>query len=382
MDVLFVGPVSGYSSYPVVCKGLLRALIESGIRPIVADVTWDGSENHTDSYFDEFGGSGIVFLDHQDSVSLVRGGTPPQSYGCSCCVAVNPAFSLMGIRQYGIKVFGLFVGDVDVVPGSWKEIMSLCDIVMTPSSWCKDVIVSSGVTSNTIVLNHGITNVFIQTRDSIERSGDPDDVFVFLHMCSAVFYPERKGTPQFLKAAQRLAGEVENVVFRVVFGMNTRVVKGLLTELSKDMKERVQVYFFSGARPQPEIIKIYNGCHAAVFPSRAEGFGCIPLEVRACGIPVVQTLCTGHRDHIELNDDPSRWGIVEIPHGDLAEAWGGFGRAPSVSPDDVYQSMKVCLSEYTELRKAALDRAAAVRTQWSWSETTRPLIDLLRKECV
>lgn len=382
MDVLFVGPVSGYSSYPVVCKGLLRALTEAGIRPIVADVTWDGSENHTDSCFDNLGESRIIFLDHQASVDLVRRGVAPSAYNCKACIAVNPAFSLFGIKQSGIKVFGLFVGDVDVVPGSWQQLMNMCDVVMTPSSWCRDAIVSSDVSSRVVVLNHGITNVFVPMLDSEERSGSPEDVFVFLHMCSAVFYPERKGTPQFLEAAQRLAKDTKNVVFRAIFGMNTRAIKALMANLGPDIKERVQVYFFSGARPQSEIIRIYNGCHAAVFPSRAEGFGCIPLEVRACGIPVVQTLCTGHRDHIEYNDDPARWGIVEIPHGPLSDAWGGFGRAPSVSPDNVYESMKKCLSEYGRLRKAALEMADAVRSQWAWSETTRPLIDLIQKECV
>lgn len=382
MDILFVGPVSGYSSYPVVCKGLLRALTASGIRPIVADVTWDGSENHTDCYFDELDESKIIFLDHQEAVDLVRGGIAPSAYNCRACVAVNPAFSLFGIKQSGIKIFSLFVGDVDVVPGSWQQLMNMCDVVMTPSSWCRDAIISSGVSSRVIVLNHGITNVFVPISWSEEKSGNPEDVFVFLHMCSAVFYPERKGTPQFLEAAQRLAKDTENVVFRVVFGMNTRVIKALLASLSQEMKERIQVYFFSGARPQSEIIKIYNGCHAAVFPSRAEGFGCIPLEVRACGIPAVQTLCTGHRDHIESNDDPGRWGIIEIPHGPLAEAWGGFGRAPSVSSDDVYESMKKCLLGYKELRKSALEMADAVRAQWAWLETTKPLIDLIQKECV
>jgi glycosyltransferase involved in cell wall biosynthesis len=288
----------------------------------------------------------------------------------------------MGVRESGIKVFGLFVGDVDVVPDSWQQLMNMCDVVMTPSSWCRDVVMSSDVSSRVMVLNHGITDVFVPASDSSEKSGDANDMFVFLHMCSAVFYPERKGTPQFFKAAQRLAKEVDNVIFRVVFGMNTRVIKGLLSELSDETKERVQVYFFSGSRPQSEITKIYNGCHAAVFPSRAEGFGCIPLEVRSCGIPSVQTLCTGHRDHIDPKDDPARWGVVEIPHGQLSRAWGDFGRAPSVNSDDVYEAMKRCIAEYKTLRMAALEMADAVRTQWSWSETTKPLIELLRKECV
>jgi len=262
--------------------------------------------------------------------------------------------------------------------------MNQCEVVMAPSSWCRDVMVTSGAIPRLMfmVLNHGISDVFAPASNPEIMSGDPDDGFVFLHLCSAVFYPERKGTPQFFEAAEQLVKEGANIIARVVFGAKTRGIKKLLANLSPEMNNHTQMHFFSGARPQPDIVNIYSGCHAAVFPSRAEGFGCIPLEVRACGIPVVQTMCTGHRDHIDPDDDPSRWGIVEIPHGPLEPAWGSFGKAPTVRPQDVYEAMKKCIANYENLREAALDMADAVRTQWSWSETTRPLIEFLRKESV
>ena len=47
MRVLFVGPFSGFTSYPVVCKGLVQALTSAGFDVEVADTSWDGSPDHT-----------------------------------------------------------------------------------------------------------------------------------------------------------------------------------------------------------------------------------------------------------------------------------------------------------------------------------------------
>jgi hypothetical protein len=376
VDIFFVGPVSGYSSYPVVCKGILHALIRAGIRPLIADVTWDGSPNHTDPFFDEVDSRRAVFMEHSDVVALVHRGEKPESFDACHCFAVNPTETLVKVRDHGVKMIGLFVGDVDVVPDSWKHIMDGCDLVMTPSSFGRDVFIASGVKTPVQVLNHGIDEIFRPAAEPLVWSGKSDDVFVFLHLCSAVFCPERKGTPQFLAAMTQLIDAGHNISVRLVFGMKTRPVTQMLKELPERTKHHVQVFFHAGSRPQTDIMRVYHGVHAAVFPSRAEGFGCIPLEVRACGIPVAQTLCTGHRDHLEACEAPADWGIVAIQHGAMVPAWANMGNAPDVQPIDVSNSMVALLSGYDGYRAAAMSHADAVRTRWSWDETTKPLIDV------
>jgi glycosyltransferase involved in cell wall biosynthesis len=374
MRVLFVGPVSGYTSYPVVSKGILKAMLEAGIEPVVADVTWDGSPDHTEPCFDS--NDQVTFLSQNEVIDLVQGGVVPVDGGDKC-VAVNPSHHLMRVKENSIKMAGMFVGDVDVLPDSWKQLMNQQDLVLTPSSWYRSVIQDSGVERPVMVLNHGLSPVFRPQDDNLFDEEVVGEKFVFLHLCSAVFFPERKGTPQVIDAFEQLVEAGQDVILRIIFGMKSKPVRQLLKAIPSEVKSRMQIHFFSGARSQDEIRKSYLGCHAGVFPSRAEGFGMIPLEMRACGVPVIQTFCTGHRDHMDPDDAPFRWGIVEVPHGPMIKAWGKFGLAPEVRATDVRAAMESCLNGYDNLRQASRDMAEAVQAQWSWETTSAPLVKWL-----
>lgn len=373
MRILFVGPLSGYTSYPVVCKGLLQALTSAGFDVDVADTTWDGSPDHTAPILMEEERS-IRFLEHKEVARLVKEGESTEAKG-DVCVVVNPTHHLMGIKDKGYRIAGMFVGDVDKIPGPWLAIMEKLDVVLTPSSWGKQVIRSSGVETDVLVCNHGISQVFrIPVRPRL-----PDRPFVFFHACSAMYFPERKGTPQALEAFSRLVEDGHDVILHLVMGGRTKPMRKMLREtLSKAAIERVRPFWQEGAREPEEIRQAYVSCHAGLYPSRAEGMGMMPIEERACGVPVVQTMCTGHADHLDPSLDPREWGITVVRSGPMVEAWGKFGRAPEVKTDDVYEAMGECMENYDALLSASVAAADGVRAGWAWEETTRPLVGWIR----
>lgn len=371
IEVLFVGPVSGYVSYNVVSKGLLRALTKAGIRPLVADSSWDGSPSHTDGYFEA---ADIRWLDRKDVAALLQSGQPWDG-APKVCVAVNPTHHLMGIKEHGIKIVGLHVGDVDEIPPAWRAIIEQETLVITPSSWVREVIEKSGVSTPVMVVNHGVGPLF---RPSTEATSLDESPCVLLHPCASVFYPERKSTPQVLEAFNVLIEEGEDVVLRLLFGLRTKQVRKLLMGVPKEVRPHLQVFFHEGSRPQEEMVEAYHNCHALLAPSRAEGFGIMPLEARACGVPTIQTLCTGHRDGV---DDPVMdWGICPVAHGPLEPAWGDYGRAPSVTAEAVYQSIKAFLGRREVFTANAKERAEAVGHNWSWEKVSEPLIEWIKEQ--
>jgi hypothetical protein len=104
----------------------------------------------------------------------------------------------------------------------------------------------------------------------------------------------------------------------------------------------------------------------------------IPLECRALGTPVVQTLCTGHEDHVDQEYLPFEWGIVPVRHGPMASAWTSVGQAPAVSAADVLLAMHTMMSQYGKLKSAAVDKAPAVAHNWRWEAVTHPLVQMVR----
>ena len=98
-----------------------------------------------------------------------------------------------------------------------------------------------------------------------------------------------------------------------------------------------------------------------------------PLEARACGRPVIQTLCTGMADHFGPAGELESCGVVQVEHGPLQPAWGDFGRAPAVTVEAVEAAILSFLARRGKLAQAAMERAAEVASCWSWERTTAAL---------
>lgn len=124
------------------------------------------------------------------------------------------------------------------------------------------------------------------------------------------------------------------------------------------------------------LAEFMGAAHLIAQPSRAEGFGIVPLEARALGVPVLATACTGHTEHFPFtNEQAAPWGCVVVPHGAVGaidDCSGAF--APTVSPEAIAESLKIAERDYAELARAALERAPEVAEAWSWEKKSGPAL--------
>jgi glycosyltransferase involved in cell wall biosynthesis len=105
-----------------------------------------------------------------------------------------------------------------------------------------------------------------------------------------------------------------------------------------------------GYVPTGELVELYRGAAALVFPSRYEGFGLPALEAMACGTPVVAT------------PDP---GLREVA-GDAA-LYANRGR--------LGETVRRAVAERERLVAAGLERARG----FTWAETARRTLEVYRE---
>lgn len=346
MRLVLYGPFDGFASYPSVMRGLRNAFMQLGVEVWTANISGNGDLSSRDV--------------HSLSVGIMPDNIP------STIFAMKPTIQMGKLVDSGAKLVGLHVGDVDTVSLEWKTIMERESLVVVPSQWMREV-VQPNTNTEVFVAHHGINDSYITHYDIVPTPSG--ETFKFLHFCSAGLYPERKGTPQVLEAIAQLP----NATVTLVVSEVRRRLQKLLDGVPKD---QVIVQERPSGTPIIEMVRLYENHHVLLAPSRAEGFGLQPLEARALGVPVVQTSCTGFRD--ALPHPLEGHGIVLVPHGPMAAAWGGFGMAPALRTEELVTAMRWAQVCYDRLKIAAED-AAWKMAKWSWIETTKPLVERLKK---
>jgi glycosyltransferase involved in cell wall biosynthesis len=363
--LVVLGPATGYHSYPTVVQGLLRGLCAAGLRPAVADISSTGGPH-----------AGGV-LDHLDIEWLGPKATVRASGGNvdedTVLFALNPTVMCASrCVEAGATLVGMHVGDVDMLPAEWVEVIRRETLTVVPSNWLAQVVLAQVPGVKVVVSPHGVGPHYCREgRYQGSRS-------TLLHFCSSMYYPERKGTPQLLAAVSNLVDRGEHVHLTLVVPMMTKPLLRLLGSLSVAARDAIQVAQRPEGMPPEEVKAYYVNNEVLVAPSRAEGFGMQPLEARACGRPVIQTLCTGMADHFVDGEPLAEWGVTRVSHGELAPAWGDFGRAPTVTVEAVEEAVLGFLVNGEKLSQAAMERAADVASCWSWERTTAALAETLR----
>lgn len=107
-------------------------------------------------------------------------------------------------------------------------------------------------------------------------------------------------------------------------------------------------------------------------PSRAEGFGLVPLEALCLGVPVCATLCTGHDAFLKMLTP----GLVPVAHGPDDEIEDGEGAlAPTVDEGDIASAIvRAYVRRQALAEEAALFAPEMART-WAWRAIMKQWLD-------
>ena len=155
------------------------------------------------------------------------------------------------------------------IPADWHEGLSKIDELWVPNNFCKNVM-SKYFDKDIYVFGHGVDSTFV----SKERTYD--GVVKFLHVGHPAY---RKGMDLALDAFLELYAN--NPKYHLTI---KSYGKAPVPEVDAN-----NVTFINETVKYDELVKIFHDHHILLYPSWGEGFGLIPLQALATGMPVIMT---------------------------------------------------------------------------------------------
>ena len=241
------------------------------------------------------------------------------------------------------------------------------DEVWTTSPWCKSVYESSGIIKPIYVYEHGIDPWWKPTR---RVQNGPLKV---LHV----------GEP-----ATRKGGQLAYEAFKTVFGDRgdaTLTIKahfmstireygrgGSIIGKPQDVMRNVKTIY--NEMTERELIDLYLNHDVLVYPSAGEGFGFIPLQGIATGLPVITTYDWAPYERFIIDD-------LKIESTQIKSPWQFEHPGLIYDPNyaSIVKALETVANDYDKYAGRAYKNAFKVHEEYNWENQTNRVWNALEE---
>jgi glycosyltransferase involved in cell wall biosynthesis len=249
------------------------------------------------------------------------------------------------------------------VPKNWFYHMAQCDEIWATSNFVKDIYLQNKVHTNIHVIPHGVTPEWeIYERELTNR-------FVFLHVGGD---SKRKNAQLVVDAFLELYDGDDD--YKLVLKYNNFChaevyINGNLVNAI----EHPQIVGIPDIFTTDELVRLYHKCHCMVYPTSGEGFGLIPLESMATGLPTIITNATGCTDYAHLGIPISATMTKASWHDHVYNDDTGLWASPDI--DELLKTMQSVVNEYDEISDFAMKSARIIHSEWSWDSVADKILE-------
>lgn len=270
---------------------------------------------------------------------------------------IQPEFYQNNPGQYSV---GYTPWESSEIPLSWIDMMEQQDEIWTTSQFCADVYSKYGIES--LVVPHGIDHeVFnIYERTLIDR-------FIFYHAGGPT---ERKGGQMVVDAFLDLFdGNNDVVLLMKSTGPSEARWSDKSGEYRGNVNNHPQIRVVEDQLDVEQMALLYHRSHCFVYPSKGEGFGLIPFQAMATGMPTIVTDATAMADYADL----------AIPLNSTEVDGDGIHLGKWAQPDFEHLKflMKNVFDNWDKENKRSLQNARIIHTTQTWGHIAELVVERL-----
>ena len=284
--------------------------------------------------------------------------------------------NLLGMKN---RIGGFDVSDSDKISSIAALLINKLDLIMVPSSWCRDAFIRSGVRSEIVqVLPHGISNEFVSVGlgEDLEtenseikmlrelKSGGGERNILVLFFC--VHSEWRKGADLVAEVMRRIQRKEvgKNVILVVKSGCDLNITY-----------PGVRAVKVGGWLDGNDLRRLYDTCDILISPSRGGGFELNALEGISRGLV---TLVTNGGCFIDLMQY-----YIGVNVGRHVQPLPGnpvhIGFGPECDINDFEGKLEDAIVRLDYWKAVFRERSEEIREKYTWKNTALKLEDYLKR---
>ncbi len=254
------------------------------------------------------------------------------------------------------------------IPENWYEMAKISDEIWTTSDWNAQIFKENKLSDEVHVYPHGITDVWTPKRRK------PSGIIRFLHI----------GEP-----APRKAGQMTVDAFIELFGNNPnyhltiKAYKSSTVRIYNNKEDRniiglpEQMYsnitLITDDMEENDLVKLYHDHDVLIYPSYGEGFGFIPLQALATGMP---TICTDGWAHYKkfLGPLALKSKLIDSP-------WHNHtGKVLEPNYEHLLELMKDVAENFNAYSGYYFSQSTKIHEEYNWLQLTNNAFDHIFKK--
>lgn len=242
----------------------------------------------------------------------------------------------------------------------WAKCLQKGDEVWATSSWVADIY-KKKIDKDVFVVPHGVSGKFIPAKRSLNN-----EKFIFLHLGEPYV---RKGGQLAVEAFIEEFGDNEDVILLIKSYPqgNTILLEDEFGKLQPPEILHNNILVMNESLNFSDYLKLLHNTHCLVYPSWGEGFGMMPLEAMASGMPVISTWewaeykdYITHRIESDLGPVPDR-----IPKY-LKDSY--LGQVYHPKKESLRKQMRMVYNNYQQEFEDSFIKSKSIHKEWNWEE--------------